>query len=207
LTGRAFTGVAAEKKMRSIADQFHEFYYDSWVWQHTYWMGLQTLKCPLDLWIYQEILFELRPQFIIECGTAAGRSALFLASKCDLLDQGRIVTVDIEADPNRPAHSRITYLQGSSTAESIVGEINKIVGDDSPVMVILDSDHSLSTYFRNCVFTAGWSQRAVILSSKTQTTTAIRSWSYTVLGRWKPSKPFSTRRMSLPPTASAKSFF
>lgn len=142
MTGRAFTGVAAEKTMRSIADRFHELYYDSWVWRHTYWMGVQTLKCPLDLWIYQEILFELRPQFIIECGTAAGGSALFLASMCDLLDEGRIVTVDIEADPNRPAHSRITYLQGSSTAESIVGEIKKIVGDDSPVMVILDSDHS-----------------------------------------------------------------
>ncbi|MDT5124086.1 MAG: hypothetical protein QOC96_3568 [Acidobacteriota bacterium] len=128
--------------MRSIADQFHELYYDSWVWQNTYWMGVQTLKCPLDLWIYQEILFELRPQFIIECGTAAGGSALFLASMCDLLDEGQIVTVDIQADPNRPEHSRITYLQGSSTANSIVGEIKEIVEDGSPVMVILDSDHS-----------------------------------------------------------------
>jgi cephalosporin hydroxylase len=142
LIGQAFTGVAAEKKMRSITDQFHELYYDSWVWQDTYWMGVQTLKCPLDLWIYQEILFELRPRFIIECGTAAGGSALFLASMCDLLDEGQIITVDIQADPNRPEHSRITYLQGSSTAENIVGEIKEIVGDDSPVMVILDSDHS-----------------------------------------------------------------
>ena len=128
--------------MRSIAEQFHELYYDSWVWQNTYWLGVQTLKCPLDLWIYQEILFELHPQFIIESGTAAGGSALFLASMCDLLDQGRVVTVDLQANPQRPKHSRITYLEGSSTAENIVGEIKNIVGDDSPVMVILDSDHS-----------------------------------------------------------------
>jgi cephalosporin hydroxylase len=128
--------------MRSIADQFHEIYYDSWVWRHTYWMGVQTLKCPLDLWIYQEILFELRPRFIIECGTAAGGSALFLASMCDLLGEGQIVTVDIQADPHRPQHSRITYLQGSSTEDSIAGKIREIVKDSSPVMVILDSDHS-----------------------------------------------------------------
>jgi cephalosporin hydroxylase len=142
LIGQAFTGVAAENTMRSIADQFHELYYDSWVWRNTYWMGVRTLKCPLDLWIYQEILFELRPRFIIECGSAAGGSALFLASVCDLLDKGQIVTVDIQADPERPKHSRIIHLQGSSTAESIIGEIKKVVGDDSPVMVILDSDHS-----------------------------------------------------------------
>jgi cephalosporin hydroxylase len=142
LTGLAFTGGAAEETMRSIADQFHEIYYDSWVWRHTYWMGVQTLKCPLDLWIYQEILFELRPRFIIECGTAAGGSALFLASMCDLLGEGQIVTVDIQADPHRPQHSRIAYLQGSSTDESIVGKIREMVKDSSPVMVILDSDHS-----------------------------------------------------------------
>jgi cephalosporin hydroxylase len=58
------------------------------------------------------------------------------------LDEGHIVTVDLQADPHRPEHSRITYLQGSSTAENIVGEIKKIAEDDSPVMVILDSDHS-----------------------------------------------------------------
>jgi cephalosporin hydroxylase len=142
LTGPAFIGAVAEKKMRSIAEQFHELYYDSWVWQHTYWMGVPTLKCPLDLWIYQEILFELRPQFIIESGTAAAGTALFLASMCDLLNEGHIVTVDLKADPNRPEHPRITYLQGSSTAENIIGEIKKIAGDYSPVMVILDSDHS-----------------------------------------------------------------
>jgi cephalosporin hydroxylase len=142
LTGLAFTGGAAEEKMRSIADQFHELYYDSWVWRHTYWMGVQALKCPLDLWVYQEILFELRPRFIIECGTAAGGSALFLASMCDLLGEGQIVTIDIQADPHRPQHSRITYLQGSSTEDSIVGKIREIVKDGSPVMIILDSDHS-----------------------------------------------------------------
>jgi cephalosporin hydroxylase len=61
---------------------------------------------------------------------------------CDLLGEGQIVTVDIQADPHRPQHSRITYLQGPSTEDSIAGKIREIVKDSSPVMVILDSDHS-----------------------------------------------------------------
>jgi cephalosporin hydroxylase/ubiquinone/menaquinone biosynthesis C-methylase UbiE len=128
--------------MRSIPDEFHEIYYDSWVWRHTYWMGVQALKCPLDLWVYQEILFEIRPQFIIETGTAAGGSALFLASICDLLGEGQVVTVDVNALAGRPEHSRITYLQGSSTSDVILSEIKGIVGDARRVLVILDSDHS-----------------------------------------------------------------
>ena len=97
---------------------------------------------PLDLWVYQEILHELRPRFIVECGTAAGGSALFLASVCELLGVGEVVTVDIEERPGRPAHDRITYLRGSSVAEDVVGRVKGLVRDAAPVLVILDSDHS-----------------------------------------------------------------
>jgi Cephalosporin hydroxylase len=45
-------------------------------------------KCPLDLWIYQELLHELEPDLIVETGTAESGSALFLASICDLVDKG-----------------------------------------------------------------------------------------------------------------------
>lgn len=128
--------------MISISEQFHELYYGSRVWRNTFWLGVETLKCPLDLWIYQELLFELRPRYIIETGTAAGGSALFLASVCDLLGGGEIITVDIEERTERPAHARIEYLKGSSIAEETVGAIKERVGDAAPVMAILDSDHS-----------------------------------------------------------------
>lgn len=128
--------------MRSIAEQFHEQYYESGVWRDTFWLGVKTFKCPLDLWIYQEILFELRPRYIVETGTAAGGSALFLASLCDLLGGGEVITIDIEEQAERPAHPRIKYLRGSSVDESLVGQIKATVKDAGPVMVILDSDHS-----------------------------------------------------------------
>src|SRR5688500_14595071 len=52
---------------------FHRLYYESaesgGTWKKTYWLGVPTRKCPLDLWIYQEILHEVRPDIIVETGT------------------------------------------------------------------------------------------------------------------------------------------
>ena len=127
-----------------IVREFHRLYYNwgSRTWSNTYWLGTQAQKCPLDLWIYQELLHELRPAVIVETGTAAGGSALFLASICDLLGEGAIVSVDIEAKPGRPTHERITYLTGSSTAPEIRARVEEFVGDRAPVLVILDSNHA-----------------------------------------------------------------
>lgn len=104
-------------------------------------MGIPVLKCPLDLWIYQEIIFKTRPDIIIECGTAKGGSALYLASVCDLVNNGRVITVDIEDNKDKPKHKRITYLLGSSISKQIIEKIKKLVGNKK-IMVILDSDHS-----------------------------------------------------------------
>jgi cephalosporin hydroxylase len=136
---------------KSIVDQFHKLYYDTHIfgktWSNTFWLGIQTAKCPLDLWIYQEIIFELKPDIIIESGTAEGGSALFLASMCDLVNNGKVITIDIEGIEGRPQHKRIKYLLGSSTSKEIVEKIKSLVGlvgndDKVKVMVILDSDHS-----------------------------------------------------------------
>jgi cephalosporin hydroxylase len=128
--------------MHSISEQFQELYYESRVWRNTFWLGVETQKCPLDLWIYQELLYEVRPRYIIETGTFGGGSALFLASVCDLLGTGEIITVDVEERPARPAHARIEYLRGSSVADETVRAIKERVADASPVLAILDSDHS-----------------------------------------------------------------
>ena len=74
-------------------------------------MGTPVLKCPLDLWMYQEILIHTRPDVIVETGTHMGGSALYLAGICDLLGHGRIVTIDVEEREGRPEHPRILYLR------------------------------------------------------------------------------------------------
>ena len=133
------------KQEKSIVSPFHKLYYDTHVfgktWGNTFWLGIPTQKCPLDLWIYQEIIFEVRPDVIIECGTAKGGGALFLASMSDFVDNGRVVTIDIEDREGRPKHKRIKYLLGSSTSKEIVEKVRNLIKDGDKVMVILDSDH------------------------------------------------------------------
>lgn len=135
----------APKLEKSIVDQFHKLYYDSHIfgktWGNTFWMGIPIRKCPFDLWIYQEIIFKLKPDIIIECGTLYGGSVLFLASMCDLVDNGKVITIDIEDKEGRPKHKRIKYLLGSSTSEKIVKQVRKLISDKDKIMVILDSDH------------------------------------------------------------------
>ncbi len=124
-----------------ISDQFHQLYYDSLTWLNTFWMGVPIQKCPLDLWIYQEMIFELRPDVIVESGTADGGSAYYLASLCDLVQNGRILTIDI-TPKTRPQHPRITYLTGSSVSPEIYNNVRNSIKPHERVMVILDSDHS-----------------------------------------------------------------
>ncbi|GAB6125464.1 CmcI family methyltransferase [Humidesulfovibrio idahonensis] len=128
---------------RRITKRFHQLYYgnEKRTWGDTKWMGVPVLKCPLDLWIYQEILFEVRPDVLIECGTASGGSTIYFANLFDLLGNGKVVTIDINDYP-RPKHARINYLLGSSTAPEIFEKVKEFIKPGDTVMVVLDSDHS-----------------------------------------------------------------
>ena len=110
---------APEAEQARVIDAFHDLYYNGRrgegpIFQRTRWLGVQCLKCPLDLWIYQELLHELRPDLVIETGTHEGGSALFLAHVMDALGHGRIASIDVRPAV-RPTHHRITYVLGSST--------------------------------------------------------------------------------------------
>jgi cephalosporin hydroxylase len=132
---------------RRIVEAFHKLYYSIWDFGRgpatldLSWMGFHVLKCPLDLWVYQEILVDTAPDVIIETGTRHGGSAAYLASVCDLLDRGRIITVDIKQLSGQPRHPRIEYLLGSSPSASVLNQVRRRIQPNERVMVILDSDH------------------------------------------------------------------
>ncbi len=107
------------------------------------WMGYEMFKCPLDLWIYQEILVMHKPEIIIEIGTYKGGSALFLANMLDLIGAGSIVTVDIDDTHRgiRPEHQRIDYIHGSSLDPAVFARIANLVKGKRNPLVILDGDH------------------------------------------------------------------
>ena len=130
--------------MGNEIEAFHKRYYDSGVWfERTKWMGVSVQKCPLDLWVYQELIREVKPDLIIETGTAFGGSALFLAHMCELLGRGHVVTIDIGSLAERPQHDRIVYLRGSSISSAILNTVSCMVSKAGRAMVILDSDHSM----------------------------------------------------------------
>ena len=121
----------------------HDVLYLSDAWTEATWLGAQALKNPLDLWVYQEIMFETRPELVIETGTYRGGSAFFLASICDLLGAGEVVSIDIEpVRDDYPGHPRITYLGGRSSTDPDVLAEARARADGKRTLVILDSDHS-----------------------------------------------------------------
>jgi cephalosporin hydroxylase len=136
---------APDRSPEEIVRDFHRLYYESEkrTWSNTFWLGHPSAKCPLDLWIYQEILFERRPDVIVESGTFFAGTAYFLACMCDLIDNGRVITIDIrERQPHRrPRHPRIEYRTGSSTAPEVVAAVKEALQPGERVMVILDSNH------------------------------------------------------------------
>ena len=143
---RGVRGVAfriGKRLDRAAVSRAHDILYLSDAWTETTWLGAQALKNPLDLWIYQEIMVETRPELIVATGTYRGGSAVYLASICDLLGAGEVLAVDVEPlRDDYPAHPRITYLGGrSSTDPEVVAEV-RARGAGKRTLVVLDSDHS-----------------------------------------------------------------
>jgi cephalosporin hydroxylase len=135
-----------------LVDRFHDLYYRRW-WVrggdtlNLSWLGHEICKCPLDLWIYQELIVRTRPDLVFETGTLHGGSALFMATVMDMIGHGRVITIDKALEAGRPVHPRISYWLGSSVDEAVVAEASTAaVGKRA--MVVLDSDHSAAHVFQ-----------------------------------------------------------
>jgi cephalosporin hydroxylase len=125
-----------------VSEDFHKLFYNkNQTWGNAHWLGTQVDKNPLDLWIFQEIIYEIKPDVIVEAGTWKGGSALYMADLMDSIGHGKVITIDIEKQPDLPVHPRIQYLLGSSTAPDIVDKVKSGIGPQDKVMVVLDSDH------------------------------------------------------------------
>lgn len=140
--GRA-TLTDAEK---ATADAFHQLFFETRDGHqgtlNVNWLGYRATKCPFDLWTYQEIVVETRPDLIVEAGTRLGGTSVFLATIFDLLgSDGRVVTIDVDFDRRLPKHPRIEYLTGSSLDRPIVDRVHEAAAGKR-TMLILDSLHT-----------------------------------------------------------------
>ena len=123
-----------------------------WALKYTYsftWMGRPMIQLPEDALRMQEVIYKLRPDFVVETGVAHGGSLVFYASLFEAMGHGHVIGVDIEIRPhNRRAieehelAKRITLVEGSSTAPEIVSQVHRLVGTGKRVLVVLDSNHS-----------------------------------------------------------------
>lgn len=113
------------------------------IMQATHYQGIQTLKNPLDFWIYQEILFECQIDVIIEIGNYCGGSTLALAHSCDNLGRGRVLAVDRDQQPipeRVRQHPRIQCFEGEACA--LFAQVQDHIQAHDRVMIIEDSAHS-----------------------------------------------------------------
>jgi cephalosporin hydroxylase len=133
--------------LKILCANFHTLYFNAMVQRELQgrmdtWMGIPILKCPLDLWVYQEIVVETRPTVIVETGTFQGGSALYFCHLFDLLAaNGRVITIDALCRDGVPMHPRLTCLTGSSTSDAIVRQVQSALSPQDRTMVVLDSDH------------------------------------------------------------------
>jgi len=121
-----------------VAKDFHKFLHMNW--RLPLWLGVIVEKLPTEMWIYQELLYDIRPTKIIETGSGYGGSALFFASILDLLGQGQVISIDVK-EIERPKHPRIKYIIGNSVSEEVFREVRKMIKEEDVVLVSLDSDH------------------------------------------------------------------
>jgi cephalosporin hydroxylase len=133
-------GISQQQINQSVI-QANILYFRSQVFNQTEWMGVKAAKCPMDMWVYQELMFRLKTDLLIETGTWLGGSALYFAHLFDLMGRGRVMTVDIEKRSDLPQHDRIEYLHGSSLDDDIVDRFATATRQAKSVLVILDSDH------------------------------------------------------------------
>lgn len=114
------------------------------------WLGRPIIQFPQDIIALQEIIWQVKPDLIIETGIAHGGSLIFSASMLELIGgDGQVLGIDIDIrSHNRveierhPLAKRITMIEGSSVDPHIVEQVQEVASGHERIMVILDSNHT-----------------------------------------------------------------
>ena len=114
------------------------------------WLGRPIIQYPQDIVMMQEIIWDVKPDLIIETGIAHGGSIIFYASMLELLrNNGQVIGIDIDIrEYNRaeiekhPMFKRITMIEESSIDEKVIESLQLIANNKKKVLVCLDSNHT-----------------------------------------------------------------
>jgi cephalosporin hydroxylase len=135
-----------------------EWFENSVVEKYSYnftWMGISIIQYPQDMVAMHEIIYDLKPDLIIETGIAHGGSIVFYASLLELNaiaggpKNAKVVGIDIDIRAhnlsNLQKHSmfpRMELIEGSSVSEDIVRKVHEIAKGFKKILLILDSNHT-----------------------------------------------------------------
>lgn len=144
----AFKKLAQDRELRKEAQHFFNRVCEHKYSYHFTWMGRPIIQFPQDIIAMQEIIWQVRPQLIIETGIAHGGSIVFYASILDLIGEGKVVGIDVEIRPDNrraieshPMFKRIRLIEGSSVDSHVVDEARRLA-EGQRTLVVLDSNHT-----------------------------------------------------------------
>ncbi len=113
------------------------------------WLGRPIIQLPEDMIRIQEVIYQVKPEVIIETGVAHGGSLVFYASLCKAMGQGRVIGIDLEIRPhNRKAIEEhelfeyITLIEGNSVDSNVVSNAKAMLKPGEKCLVMLDSNHT-----------------------------------------------------------------
>jgi cephalosporin hydroxylase len=145
----AVARMAADPAMRSrseammLASLEHRYSYNF------RWLGVPIIQYPQDMVAMQEIIWQVKPDLIIETGIARGGSLIFYSSMLRLLGKGQVLGIDIDIRPHNreaieshPMADRITMFEGSSITDEMAGRVREFARGYESVLVVLDSNHT-----------------------------------------------------------------
>jgi len=137
---------------KALKEAAHQFNIVSNQEKYSYnfsWMGRPIIQYPQDMIAMQEIIWQHKPDLIIETGIAHGGSLIYYASIMELIGKGEIVGIDIDIRPHNrkeieshPMFNRIHLIEGSSMDQQIVDRVAAFASGKGTVLVCLDSNHT-----------------------------------------------------------------
>ncbi len=136
------TLIAAAKQFNNASNSAQYSYNFSW-------MGRPIIQYPQDMIAMQEIIWDIKPDLIIEAGIAHGGSLIYYASLLELIGNGEVLGIDIDIREhnrkeieNHKMFKRIKMISGSSIDETTIEEVKKYAESKKKILVSLDSNHT-----------------------------------------------------------------
>ena len=147
------TNLKKQGKDEAIKTSSNQFIQDSINSRYSYnfsWMGRPIIAYPQDMVAMQEIIWEVKPDLIIEAGIAHGGSIVYYASLLELIGgDGLVLGIDIDIRKHNrdlieahPMMKRIQMIEGSSIAPEIAAQVYEVAKNKKRIMVCLDSNHT-----------------------------------------------------------------